>query len=121
MEFHLQQLKKHCRVCGRRLSKAKGRATVYNCSDYRAKLISCFGVDTGSDQDNVHPPQFCNPCYAVTLRSEKASNASIPYTHSLDVFEWIEHSEVDCLVRLTGIWTSVYYSHTHTHVGLQPF
>ena len=65
MEFHREQLAKHCRVCGKRLSKAKGRET-YSCSDYPAQLMACFGINVHRDTDTLHPPQFCNPCYANT-------------------------------------------------------
>ena len=57
MESHQEQLAKHCRVCAKRLSKAKGRATsTYNCSDYSAELMSCFGIDVHKDIDTIHPP-----------------------------------------------------------------
>ena len=49
MEFHLQQLVKHCRVCGKRLCKAKGKASVFDCNDFTEGLLKTFGVDVSSD------------------------------------------------------------------------
>ncbi len=43
--------------CGKRLSKAKGKCTVYNCSDYHDQLQACFGVDVSHDSKSVHPPK----------------------------------------------------------------
>ena len=39
MDFHLQQLVKLCRVCGKRLCKAKGRASVFQCTKFKEGLL----------------------------------------------------------------------------------
>lgn len=85
----------------------EGQQLIYSCRDYSTTLISCIGLDVSGDKGNVHPPQFCNPRYAIIRRIEKASQEGIPYTHSLDVFEWAVHNEENCLV-------SCKYSRTKT-------
>lgn len=100
MESHQQQLAKHCRVCGNRLSKAKGRATsTYSCSDYRTELMSCFGINVLKDTDTIHPPRFCNPCFLSVRRSTKSAQEGVPHKHSIVVFEWVSHTD-NCLVSL---------------------
>ena len=82
------------------LSKAEGRATsIYSCGDYPAQLMSCFGMNVHRDTDTVHPPRFCNPCYATVRRSTKAAEDRVPHKHSVVVFEWSRHTE-NCLVSL---------------------
>lgn len=100
MEFHLQQLLKHCRVCGRRLSRAKGRATVYQCTGHAANLLTFLGVDVSSDQEDTFPPHFCNQCYAMMTRVRKAREGQTAYIHSNATFNWTEHTP-NCSVRAT--------------------
>ena len=38
MEYHRDQLNKSCRICGRRLQKAKKHATAYSCEDFTVQL-----------------------------------------------------------------------------------
>jgi hypothetical protein len=100
MDFHTDQLSEHCRVCGKRLSKAKGRATVYNCIKYKSELLTYFGVDVSQDVEEKHPPSFCNPCYAATKRADKAAGDGVPYNHTIIPINWTEHSASgECLVR----------------------
>lgn len=99
-EFHKQQLLKHCRVCGKRLCKAKGRAPVFDCSDHSSDLLTSFGVDVsgaGADQ-HVFPPKFCNPCFATLNKDKKARKIGIPRVHLVTPFTWTEHTP-NCPVR----------------------
>ena len=101
MEYHTQQLAKHCRICGKRLCKAKGKSTVYSCSEYKDQLQVCFGIDVGKDREDIHPKKFCNPCYMVTKRLANASRARVSYTFTTASFTWTEHTHtVTCLVSL---------------------
>ena len=94
MEYHTEQLAKHCRICGKRLSKAKGKSTVYNCCEYTDQLQACFGVDVGKDKEGIHPQNFCNPCYLITRRSAKARQTGVPYTFTTATFTWTEHTHM---------------------------
>ena len=119
MDYHCEQLAKHCRVCGRRLSKAKGKCTVYSCTDYQDQLLACFGMDVSHDSKNVHPPKFCNPCYTITKRRAKAIQDEVPYTSSMVPFLWTEHthscqvisnfqSRIETSIIITLIYMYVY-------------
>lgn len=102
MEFHKQLLEKHCRVCGKRVLKAKVKANkvpVYQCTDHRDALLSCFGIDLSDDAPSTHPIQFCNPCYMVTKRAMKARADCVPYIHSTTTMSWTPHNDSGCLVR----------------------
>lgn len=99
MESHLVQLSKHCRVCGKKLCKAKSKATVYPCKDHPNSLLKCFGVDISRDEPTIHPPKFCNPCFAVTKRFAKATADGVHYSHSVQCMEWSSHTEDTCMVR----------------------
>ena len=98
MEFHLQQLGKHCRVCGRRLTKAKGKAVFYNCKEYEDQLLASFSFSLGQDSPEVHPSHFCQSCYCSMKRSVKATDHSAPFQTSKVTYEWKYHSD-NCSVR----------------------
>ena len=109
MEFHNQQLAKHCRVCGKRLFKSKGKpAPSYSCSRYSSQLNSCFNIDITKDIHTIHPSRFCNLCYSVIGQSTKASKDGIPHKHSTQLFQWDEHSD-RCLVRQIALVTALMY------------
>lgn len=98
MDFHQSQLAKHCRVCGRRLSKARSRAIVYDCSAHQPGLFTSFGVNLGDDDADTHPPKFCNPCYLTMKRDLKARAEGTRYLHEVNPFTWIKHGP-GCQVR----------------------
>ena len=90
---HLVALKNLCRVCGRsvvtKLVKVK-----YQCSEYREKLQTAFGIDTCLDSSDVHSQHFCHACKNVLYRASK-----VGYQHRTDVFlAWDEHIEGNCSV-----------------------
>lgn len=61
MDFHQLQLAKHCRVCGKRLCKAKSKAPTFKCTDHQSILFQCFGVDVSQDDPMTHPLKFATP------------------------------------------------------------
>ena len=99
MEHHREQLLKHCRVCGRRLCKAKGKAQpVYKCTED----LQILGVDIGSgDGEDIFPTHFCNPCHAMVNRAKKAGEDGVPY-RSISPMEWTPHGP-DCQVKVKYI------------------
>ena len=103
MEYHQQQLTKHCRICGKRLLKLKSHGPVYSCHKFTPDLLSTFGVDTSKDSPTIHPDSFCNSCYPVLKRAEKARLAGVPYHHSTKPMEWTAHGD-GCLVRKSTQW-----------------
>ncbi len=88
MEFHQQQLIKHCRICGKRLCKLKSQAPVFVCAKFPNDLLF----------PNAHPSSFCNPCYALLRRAEKARTSGLPYTYATKTMDWTGHNDNGCLV-----------------------
>ena len=97
MNFHQLELSKHCRVCGKRLYKAK---SVYSCVEHSDSLLKCSGIEVSHDDPAVHPFKFCNPCYAVTRRLAKATATAVHFSYSVLSMEWSSHSEGTCMVRM---------------------
>ena len=98
MEYHLQQLSQHCRVCGKRLSKAKGRLISYNCGKHQEELKAIFNIDVSQDDIELHPSYFCQSCYCCMKRLAKAMTQESPMRSSIAIYEWTPHTE-GCLVR----------------------
>lgn len=99
MEFHLEQLQKHCRICGKRLNRAKKNAQpVYSCSDHTGDLSALLGVKTSTEEDDqVFPQKFCKPCHTKLTKAKKANQAGVPFYPTV-AMEWTPHQE-DCRVR----------------------
>ena len=95
MEFHLNQLARHCRI---RLCKAKSRAPMHYCHSYSKELQTSFGVDTLANDESIFPTKFCNPCFAALNRDQKARKEGMPHSQSITPFVWKSHSS-DCSVR----------------------
>lgn len=117
MEFHLQQLERHCRVCGRRLCKSKGRAQpVYECTSHSSDLLTSFGVDVSGDDEQILPTKFCNPCYVTMKRAMRTRKDGIPYFHTITPFIWTEHTP-SCTVSSTFLMETKTL-HISLYVGL---
>ncbi len=53
MEYHQEQLQKHCRICGNRLNKAKRRIQpVYPCKEHSSDLLCVAGVGNVATEDS---------------------------------------------------------------------
>lgn len=94
MEFHQQQLQKHCRVCGNRLNKAKGKAQpVYSCKEHSGDLSEFAGISNISTEDSeVFPQRYCNPCQSRLNRAKVAAKDGLPFP-SITAMEWSPHQE----------------------------
>lgn len=99
MEFHSEQLAKHCRICGNRLCKAKSRAAVYLCTKFQEDLLAYFEINVRQDMEHIHPPKFCSRCYAAKTTAAKAVADRVPYKHAIIPMEWKPHEEEGCTVR----------------------
>lgn len=106
MEYHQEQLTKHCRVCGNRLNKAKGRAQpVHSCAEHATDLAALAGVLSASTEDStVYPQHYCNPCHSMLTRARKAAKDGLPF-HSISAVEWLPHQE-GCKVGEISIYVS---------------
>ena len=114
MEYHQDQLQKHCRICGNRLSKTKGRPQpVYSCADYTDDLVTFVGLGSGDAvEDLTLPPHYCNVCF-MRLRHLKKARLSGTPSHPIIAMEWTPHTE-NCKVRGKG------NPHTKTKIIVYP-
>ena len=87
MEFHQEQLHRHCRFCGKQL---KERVT-YKCSDTKyAEKLGTLGVDVSHDGNTVHPQYFFNHCSTATNIDQ--SQTTLGCTIVVP-FPWSTHKE----------------------------
>ena len=68
MDFHRDELKKVCRVCSRRLKKAKGGERRYVCKEYFKELDVVFHINVSNGNEDIHPLHLCHPCEAHCKR-----------------------------------------------------
>lgn len=113
MDYHKNELAKACRVCGKRLKKAKGRDRRFSASEYSSELFEVFKIDTSSDTQHIHPPSFCLSC-RVFMGSWHSRGGSTPAVGR--VFTWEKHHEGDC--KVSGITYLKYWAQTHNMLGL---
>ncbi len=74
LEYHVGELQKHCRVCGGRLNKTKGKVQpVYSCADHSKHLKAIAGIDTQCEDGSMFPGKLCNQCHVKLGRAIKAS------------------------------------------------
>ena len=94
-------LERYCRVCSGLLHKSRKKGTTYSCSTHQQSLSLTFGLDVVHDSPSIHPTEFCDQCYATTLRKRSADAKGMPYSHSVTIFIWEEHKEEQCSVSNT--------------------
>ena len=90
---HSQALQKLCRLCGENINRYR---VTYSCQAKKDDLCKAFQLNIDNDSDNVHPPNFCDSCYAIMVRKIKAIQDKKPYIQSLNIFSWSEHSHLTC-------------------------
>ena len=99
---HKDKLKQHCRVCGRKLYKAKAKPkdkVSHIAFDHHSDIRATFAIDVGEDNADVHPPNLCHPCFLAMKRSITAGG--IPYRCAVAPFEWQAHTDTeDCKVSI---------------------
>lgn len=97
MDFHTSELVKVCRVCGKRVSKAKGKERSNVCMKYRKELAEVFSIDVSSDCEDIHPLQFCQSC-RVAIGNWYTRGGISPSVGR--VFQWTKHAESECRVSI---------------------
>ena len=100
MDYHNTQVQLHCRVCAKRLLKARSKCieTIFLCKAYAAKLQNAFGIDTNNDDNRVHPEHFCPSCKLALDRVITAKQRKIHYKCGTVPFHWEMHSDLECQV-----------------------
>ena len=95
MDYHTNELKKVCRVCAKRLKKAKGKHRSFPVSEHSRELYEVFRIDTSADEEDTHPLFFCLSCKVFMgswhSRGGGAQALGRAYT-------WEKHREVECMV-----------------------
>ena len=98
MDFHLCQLKLHCRLCGSLLVHKKGRKQlkashpkVYLCSTFASELYLSFGLDATNDEALIHPHSFCKYCYDTMQRKLKAVSKHRHFNSRMELYKWEAH------------------------------
>ena len=97
MDYHTSEVQKACRVCGKRLNKAKGKERSHLVQDHSSDLAQVFQIDTSGDMEDTHPISFCHLC-RVFMRSWHKRKGSIPAVGR--VYQWKKHTEPHCTVSL---------------------
>ena len=111
MEFHMGELKKICRVCGRRFKKAKKeRERSYECKDYIKELAEVFCIDVSSDHEDIHPLLFCLSCLTVIKKWHTNRGGKVPPVARL--FEWSKHDGSECRVSVVVIYLILSMRHS---------
>ncbi len=100
MDHHIEQTKKHCRFCGNRLNKSKGKKTqpVYACTDHIDDLVTLVGLPLPTAEDEHVPQHFCNSCFLRMTRAKKAKKSGLPFPQ-FEVMQWTPHQDENCAVR----------------------
>ncbi len=96
MEYHQEQLQKHCRICRNRLNMAKGRTQP--CKKHSSDLLCVAGVGNVATEDSeVFPQCYCNLCHSKLRRADLAASDGLPFPPII-AMEWLPHQEEDCKV-----------------------
>ena len=120
MKYHSEQLRKHCRICGGRLNKAKKKKTqsVLSCQDHSVDLQTFAGVctDPSQLQSTATYSTFCNPCF-FNLRRVKMACKRVSFSS-----QWLPwnglliHTCIHTYIIHTYIHTCMHaYIHTYIH------
>ena len=90
LSYHQAQIKRHCRVCARVMSKKEYK---YSCEQNKDILMTS-GVDVSKDQLNIHPTTFCGSCRTKAKRYHDAKQVNC----TLNIYKWTEHTDSSCSV-----------------------
>ena len=90
----------HCRVCAKRLLKAKSKCTspIYLFKPYAAKLLNTVGIDTNNDDKKFHPEHFCPFCKCALDKAISVMHRKIHCKCGTAPFQWERHSDQECKV-----------------------
>ena len=94
--YHAAGLQKICRE-----SLARAFRVHHECAEpkHAKNLLKVFGIDVTTDDQLVHPGNFCHKCQNVIYTTIKRSEEGRDYTPRLTQFdEWAEHTDDECSV-----------------------
>ena len=64
----------------------------YKTTDHKESLKIAFAINIDTDHHDIHPASFCDRCFAVVKRKDKAVIEDRVYIHSIGVVERFPHS-----------------------------
>ena len=101
-------LSSHCRVCGVKQRKRKGKVKaerVYDCASNAFNLQRVFGIaiDMTDDMQMGVPKTFCRPCYLSMERAVKAIEGNVASRCMVKVYDWSKHAAENCKVNIIKI------------------
>ena len=91
-DYHTQELKKHCRTCGKRLGRGARQQNKHDITDL---ITACYKTDLNEDSDAIHPPQVCYLCVSVMRKVKKAQGTAFIRTET-SLFQWTPHTASTC-------------------------
>ena len=97
MDFHEGEVKKRCRVCGRRLDKGRVPVSVESAAD---NLLVAFGIDSSTDDQRWFPTKLCSGCsrYAERLAKTEAGS-TVPRTSMQPQSGWPQGDDCELCER----------------------
>lgn len=100
MDYHIEQLAIHCRICGKWVANHRGKTpyTVYNCSELAESLQQALAIDVNNDSASMHPQRLCKPCKVTIDRQVYARSTGAPMKRIIP-FQWYTHTTEGCTVR----------------------
>ena len=96
MDYHKSELQKACRVCGKRLNRAKGRERSHLVQEHSSDLAQVYQIDTSGDTEDTHPTLFCHKCQVFMRSWRKSAERRAPAVGR--IYTWQKHTENDCVV-----------------------
>ena len=100
MDYHIQQLTIHCRICGRRVIDHRGKCTytVYKCKELAESLQQALAITVNDDCTVTHPECVCKSCKITIDRVIQARSLGVP-KKLIVPFQWYAHKAEGCIVR----------------------
>ena len=94
-EYHLQELLKHCRICGRRFSRS-ARKHSKNCNDTIQLIKRNYDTNVQDESADTYPPDLCHACFNKMKRTTKAEDTH--YHSPSTLFQWSVHIASSCSI-----------------------
>ena len=100
MDYHIQQLIIHCRICGKWVIDHRGKCMciVYKCKELAESLQQALAINANDDSAATHPECVCKPCEMTIDRVIQASSIGVPKKHIVP-FQWHAYKAEGCIVR----------------------
>ena len=99
MEFHANELRRRCRVCGRWIRPLRAARPVAGYADL---LLKTYNVDPSQDLPDVQPKNCCASCISYARRATESTVSGKDRETTRTVYKWSECEGADC--SLCRVW-----------------